>query len=240
MKKIFILSLVTILCLSVFVGCTPSSEQTTNTTEQSQADISKEDNSDIDRAEPESEDVDQSQSEPELEEEAQSPDKNKDQTEPKDTAEKKQTDEEKKEKEFGPAELSIDEYVQHLVSSTLGDTTSQGNEVLLKYDYSNEELVLNLAADGDESYTVDVIQEKLFAASNKLFSKVFADRQDIDNFTLVWYLYLVDKKDGEQGGKACTIEMSRDTFESINWDEVTRKEFPDKVDDFWIHPALTE
>lgn len=225
------------MCLSVFVGCTPSSDQAADTTEQSQADISKETGSDTDQSEPESEDINQTQTEPELEEEAQAPDETEDQTEPEDTAEKKKTNEEEKE-EFDPAELSIDEYVQHLVSSTLGDATSQGNEILLKYDYSDEELVLNLAADGNESYTVDVIQEKLFAASNKLFSKVFTDRQDIDKFTLVWYLYLVDKKDGEQGGKACTIEMSRDTFESINWDEVTRKEVPNKVDDFWIHPAL--
>ncbi|MBM7623131.1 hypothetical protein [Sporohalobacter salinus] len=238
MKKLFILSLVAILCLAIFTGCTPSS-QTSDTTQQSQADISKEADSDVNRTEPETKNEDQTQTEPEVEKNKTQNKTEKNQIKPEQTETKDTNEETNKKEQFDPTKLTIEGYVQHLVSSTLGNTTSQGNQVLLDYDYSNEKLVLNLAADGNENYTIDVIREKLFAVSNKLFSKAFTDRQDIDELTIVWNLYLVDKKDNEKGGKACTIEMTRDTFESTNWNKVSTEEFPNKVDDFWIHPALT-
>ncbi|MGM0472287.1 MAG: hypothetical protein ACQEQI_08440 [Bacillota bacterium] len=232
MKKILTLGLVILLSFTVIIGCTPVEESSTET--PNQADISKESTTtDTQQQETETEDTDQ-QSDPQVEDEQTDTTSKTD----KDKSETTTDEDQDQTEEIKPGQMDNQEYIKYLLTNSLGTETIKDKNMKADYDYTDNALTLKVSAKGHEKYSAQEIRNQLFTHSKNIINQAFNDRQDLTDIKLIWYLYIVDQKDGEQGGKASTIEISRDKFEEVNWQEAPAEDLPDNVNDFWIHPAL--
>ncbi|SDM17270.1 hypothetical protein [Halarsenatibacter silvermanii] len=149
-----------------------------------------------------------------------------------------QDDKEEVEPEKTPvAEKDMNDYVDHLISSTAGHSTNTGYKRIVDFWAEGQNNnVLNLRLQGDENFTTGMTRGGIMDNTEDIIKQVFEEREDISTLKIEWYMVLIDQKGQENNTNIITIEFSRQTYNEINWDRFLRENLPNVADYFWAHP----
>lgn len=68
--------------------------------------------------------------------------------------------------------------------------------------------------------------------------KKLSTNEGIESITVNAYLPLVDQYGNEAPGKVMTVNLIRETWSKINWDNFNEDNLPKIADFYFVHPAI--
>lgn len=142
--------------------------------------------------------------------------------------------------EAGTLERTIEEKVDQV----LGDDTNMGEDTVIDVRFVEND-------DGSSTLWIDYVAGSNL--SNRLTRRgVWMDTEDliqqlpillgneIASITVRAHLMLVDTYGNEDMGQVMLIEISRETWERINWSNFITDDIPVVADIYWVHPAIQD
>mgnify|MGYP001316291473 FL=1 len=76
--------------------------------------------------------------------------------------------------------------------------------------------------------------------SADIYERVFTERTDINKLVLTWIFPAVDAKGNNMKGTFLNVSMTRETADSINWDNFNHSNLPEVADAYVETPLLTQ
>jgi len=98
--------------------------------------------------------------------------------------------------------------------------------ILVEYS-ADENLTSNLTRFGIWMDTIEIVQK-------------LSDNEDINSVTVNAYLNLVDAYGNTAPGKVMTVNITKETWSKINWDNFLTDNLPVVADIYWVHPAIND
>ncbi|WP_353893546.1 hypothetical protein PRVXH_000292 [Proteinivorax hydrogeniformans] len=137
-----------------------------------------------------------------------------------------------------PEPETLDSYVKRVISDTIGDETNRSSypERIKDTNIGDGNVVLHLISN--DNLSRNAIKGGIKIDSERLFPELFAN-EDVDLVDLVWYAPLTDQYGNEELREVLNINMWRETYEKINWDNFLRSNFENVADSYWEHTAFS-
>ncbi len=139
--------------------------------------------------------------------------------------------------------ISTEAQVEKALEDLLGATTIDDMDrfISLTFEESYGEKMVTIDYNGDSSLTTNLTRVGLLDDAKRFFEEV-APKFDpeIKGITLAPYLELVDAYGNTSNQYVMLIDLHRDTWEKIQWDNFTINNFPTVADIFWESPIFAE
>ncbi|SKA00266.1 hypothetical protein [Selenihalanaerobacter shriftii] len=129
--------------------------------------------------------------------------------------------------------VNISNYVLKLIKESI----EEPNKYLLDHNYSNNILTIKLITSANKNLTVDTIRKRILINSQEIFIKHFNNNTNISKLKLIWCLNFISTKDNEKN-EVLLIQMNKNSFEKINWNESSIDDIIKSANQYWIAPAL--
>ena len=136
-----------------------------------------------------------------------------------------------------PDDLTAEEA---FVAGIVGYKTNHNNDdyKVKLYDVTNHGTALDISLIGDDNLSKSLIKRGMWKDSKEIFEAVFEEYPSIDTVYIYWQFPLVDQLGNEDLGEVIRIGLSRETAETINWENFNPENFSAVADEYWQHPAF--
>lgn len=105
-------------------------------------------------------------------------------------------------------------------------------DIYIEDDY----LMLQLV--GDDNLTTEWVKRGMESKTIDTVPLIYHTLPQFNEIVVMWYLPLVDVKGHVTVDNVMTIAMTRDTSDSINWDNFITDNIKQVADRYWLHSAL--
>lgn len=132
-------------------------------------------------------------------------------------------------------EGTLDREVETNVIVILDDKTSAGDQRVRNIDAYDDTVLIEYNAD--DNLTVGLVRFGIWSDTLEIVQKL-SSNVNINSVTVNAYIPLVDQYGNETPGKVMTVNLTKETWSKINWDNFNTDNLPNVADMYWIHPAI--
>ena len=125
--------------------------------------------------------------------------------------------------------------IETVVVSVLKEKTNMGEDRMRNVDDVDGTVLIEYNADSNltNGLTRGAIWTDIIDIVKKL-----STNEGIESITVNAYLPLVDQYGNEAPGKVMTVNLTRETWSKINWDNFNEDNLPKIADFYFVHPAI--
>lgn len=127
--------------------------------------------------------------------------------------------------------------VETSVIAILSDKTSAGDQRVRNIDAYDDTVLIEYNAD--DNLTVGLVRFGIWSDTLEIVQKL-SGNTSINSVTVNAYIPLVDQYGNEAPGKVMTVNLTKETWSKINWDNFITDNLPNVADLYYIHPAIKD
>lgn len=134
------------------------------------------------------------------------------------------------------SKVSTDE-VEKIITDKLGKNNNMKKKVIEKIETTD--ISLNLILNASDNFTLDMTKRGIWMDSIKILEPL-SKVNNIKQINVDWQLPLVDKYGNEKDAAVMKFSIDKATLDKINWDNFLTENFPEVVNSYDEHPALSK
>jgi hypothetical protein len=132
-------------------------------------------------------------------------------------------------------EGSPEREIEKIIVDLLGDTSNEDVSRIRNIDALGDVTLIEYNADAN--LTSGMTRRSIWSDVIDIIKKLSADPA-AESITVNAYIKLVDQYGNEDQGKVMTVNLSKETWSKINWDNFNTENLPNVADFYYIHPAI--
>ncbi len=134
-------------------------------------------------------------------------------------------------------ENSPEREIEKVVIDLLGEKSNEDASHVRNVETFEDVTLIEYNADGN--LTSGMTRRGIWLDVIKIVKKISTDPA-IESITVNAYIKLVDQYGNEAPGKVMTVNLTKDTWSKINWDNFITDNLPEVADLYWVHPAIND
>lgn len=132
-------------------------------------------------------------------------------------------------------ENSPEREIEKTIIDLLGDTSNEDMPRVRNIDALGEVTLIEYNADAN--FTSGMTRGGIWTDVIDIVEQLSADTS-AQSITVNAYITLVDQYGNEDMGKVMTVNITKETWSKINWDNFITDNLPNVADLYWVHPAI--